>query len=66
MQNSEPIKAKCKVSQGNLQYQYKLGAEWIEGSPVEEDCGGPVDVKLDMSQQPVLTDQKGHSYPGLW
>lgn len=58
MENSEPNKTKYKVSQGNHQYQCKLGAEWIEGSPVEKDCGGLVDEKLDMSQQPKPTDQK--------
>lgn len=60
MGNSKLKKAMCKVSQGNTQYQYTLGAEWIEGSPVEKDHRGLVDGRLDMSQQHVLTD------PGLW
>lgn len=58
MENSKLNKAKCTVTQDSPQYQYKLGAEWMEGSPVEKDCGGMVDGKLDMSQQPALTDQK--------
>ena len=39
-------KAKCKVlhlGQGNPQYQYILGGEWVDGSPAEknsEDTGG--------------------------
>ena len=35
-------KAKCKVlhmGQGNPQYQYRLGDEWIENRPVEKDLG---------------------------
>lgn len=58
MGNSKLNKAKYKVNQGNPQYQYKLGAEKIEGSPVEKEWGGLVDEKLGMSQQHVLTARK--------
>jgi len=55
--------SKCKVlnlGRGNPHYQYNLGDERTECSPVKNDLGGVVDGKLDISHQCTLAAKKGN------
>ena len=61
-------KAMCKVlhvGQGNPKHKYRLGNEWIEGSPAEKDLGIVVDKKIGHEPAMHICSPESQPYPGL-
>jgi len=56
-------KSKCQILHlgwSNARHKYKLGEEWLEGSPAEQNLGVLVDRRVKMIQQSALTDKRAN------
>ena len=61
------MRFRCRVlhlGRNNHTYQYRVGADLLEGSSAEKDLGVLVDNRLTVSQQCALVTKRANCMPG--